>query len=87
MTTEIFCFYLQNKLIQISQTGGQLYSDTSPLVFPDYKLYMEQHVFKLSLIIEGASEKVSQLIMPKKSIYNKKTVLMNKNVQKYLNKK
>jgi len=25
---------LQNTLIQTSQTGGQWYSDTSPLVFP-----------------------------------------------------
>jgi hypothetical protein len=35
MTTDHFCFYLQNRLIQTSQTGGQWYSDTSPpLVFP-----------------------------------------------------
>jgi hypothetical protein len=35
MTTENFCFYLQNRLIQASQTGGQWYSDTlPPLVFP-----------------------------------------------------
>ena len=34
MTTDNFCFYLQNRLIQTSQTGGQWYSDTSPLVFP-----------------------------------------------------
>jgi len=34
MATEIFCFYLQNKLIQTSQTGGQWYSDTSPLSIP-----------------------------------------------------
>jgi hypothetical protein len=33
MTTDNFCFYLQNRLIQTSQIGGQLYSDTSPLVF------------------------------------------------------
>jgi hypothetical protein len=33
MTTDNFCFYLQNRLIQTSQTGGQCYSDTSPLVF------------------------------------------------------
>jgi len=26
----IFVFYLQNRLIQTSQTGGQKYSDTSP---------------------------------------------------------
>ncbi len=34
MTTDIFCFYLQNRPIQTGQTGGQWYSDTSPLVFP-----------------------------------------------------
>jgi hypothetical protein len=35
MTTEIFCFYLQNRLIlQTSQTGGQWYSDTSPFSIP-----------------------------------------------------
>ncbi len=35
MTSDIFCFYLQNRLIKTSQTGGQLYSDTFPhLVFP-----------------------------------------------------
>jgi hypothetical protein len=34
MTTDNFCFYLQNRLIQPSQTGGQRYSDTFPLVFP-----------------------------------------------------
>jgi hypothetical protein len=30
MTTDNFCFYLQNRLIQTSQTGGQWYSDISP---------------------------------------------------------
>jgi hypothetical protein len=34
MTTENFCFYLQNRLIQTSQTGGQQYSDTSPFSIP-----------------------------------------------------
>ncbi len=34
MTTDHFCFYLQNRLIQTSQPGGQWYSDTPPLVFP-----------------------------------------------------
>jgi hypothetical protein len=34
MTIEIFCFYLQNRLIQTSQTGGQRYSDTSPFSIP-----------------------------------------------------
>jgi hypothetical protein len=31
MTADNFCFYLQNRLIQTSQTGGQQYTDTSPL--------------------------------------------------------
>ncbi len=34
MTTDIFCFYLQNRLIQTSQTGCQWYSDTSPFSIP-----------------------------------------------------
>ncbi len=34
MTADNFCFYLQNRLIQTSQTGRQPYNDTSPLVFP-----------------------------------------------------
>jgi hypothetical protein len=31
ITTDNFCFYLKNRLIQTSQTGGLQYSDTSPL--------------------------------------------------------
>jgi hypothetical protein len=38
MTTDNFCFYLQNRLIQTSQTGGQRYSDTSPFSIPWSKL-------------------------------------------------
>jgi hypothetical protein len=34
MTTDNFCFYLQNRLIQTSQTGGQRYSDTSSFSIP-----------------------------------------------------
>jgi hypothetical protein len=34
MTTDNFCSYLQNILIQTSQTGGQRYSDTSPFSIP-----------------------------------------------------
>ncbi len=30
MTTDNICFYLQNRLIQTSQAGGQWYSETSP---------------------------------------------------------
>ncbi len=31
ITTDSFCFYMLNRLIQTSKTGGQRYSDTSPL--------------------------------------------------------
>ncbi len=34
MTAENFCFYLQYRLIQTSQTGGQWYNDTSPFSIP-----------------------------------------------------
>ncbi len=34
MTTDNFCFYLQNRPIQTSQTGGQQNSDTSPFSIP-----------------------------------------------------
>jgi hypothetical protein len=34
MTTDNCCFYLQNRLIQTSQTGGQWYSDISPFSIP-----------------------------------------------------
>jgi hypothetical protein len=34
MTPDNFCFYLQNRLIQTSQTGGQWCSDTSPFNIP-----------------------------------------------------
>jgi hypothetical protein len=38
MSTDNFCFYLQNRLIQTSNTGGQQYSDTSPFSIPWGKL-------------------------------------------------
>jgi hypothetical protein len=34
MTTDNFCFYLQKRPIQTSQTGGQWYSGTSPFSIP-----------------------------------------------------
>jgi hypothetical protein len=51
MTADKFCFYLQNRLIQTSQTGGQWYSDTSPFSIPCSNLlcpflsYEENKVF------------------------------------------
>jgi len=34
MATDNLCFYLQNRLIQTNQTGGQQYTDTSPFSIP-----------------------------------------------------
>ncbi len=34
MATDNFCFYLQNRLIQTSQTGGLQYSDIFPFSIP-----------------------------------------------------
>jgi len=48
MTTDNFCFYLQNRLIQTSQTGGQRYSDTSPFSIP---WLMSAFLFSPSLIL------------------------------------
>ncbi len=41
---------------------------------------MEQHVFAFSLIIDGATEKVLQLNMPLKSIYNQNLGLVEQKV-------
>jgi hypothetical protein len=38
MTTNNFCFYLQNRLIQTSQIGGQWFNDTSPLSIPCFDI-------------------------------------------------
>ena len=50
MTIEIFCFYLQNRQIQTSETGGQWYSDTSPLSIPWLKFVRagSYQVFRLA---------------------------------------
>jgi hypothetical protein len=34
-------FYLQNRLIQTSQTGGQWYSDTSPFSIPCWRAWLK----------------------------------------------
>ncbi len=50
MTTDNFCFYLQNRLIQTRQTGGQWYSDTSPFSIPCINL--------LNLLLSGRGLKL-----------------------------
>ncbi len=43
MTTDNFCFYMQNRLIQTSQTGGQRYNDTSPFSIPWVHTHTHTH--------------------------------------------
>jgi hypothetical protein len=45
----IFVFYLQNRLFQSSQAGGQRYSDTSPFSIPWWN-FLEVHLH-VSLIL------------------------------------
>ncbi len=39
MTTDNFCFYLQTRLVQNTQTGGQRYGDTSPFSIPCFSIH------------------------------------------------
>jgi hypothetical protein len=45
MPADNFCFYLQNWLIQINQTGGQWYSYTSPFSIPWF-LFQQKSILK-----------------------------------------
>ncbi len=54
MTTDNFCFYLQNRLIQTSQTGGEWYSDTPPNNIPWSMVYL---AYNQSISITKRSEK------------------------------
>jgi len=53
MTTDNFCFYLQNRLFQTSQTGGQQYSDTSPFSIPCLNFGMMRRLFYHCATIAG----------------------------------
>ncbi len=53
MTTDNFCFYLLNRLIQTSQTGGQWYSDTSPFSIPCLNLWFTSSVFYHCAVTTG----------------------------------
>ncbi len=50
LTTKFFCFCLQNRLIQTSQTGGQQYSDTFPFSIP---FLNHAEWFAMSCITDG----------------------------------
>jgi hypothetical protein len=50
MTTDNFCFYLQNRQIQASQTEGQWYSDTFPFSISVHVFLLTEVSAKLSII-------------------------------------
>jgi len=53
MTPDNFCFYLRNRLIQTSQTGGQRYSDTSPFSIPWFNHSLNHDLAFQLLIRQG----------------------------------
>jgi hypothetical protein len=66
MTTDNFCFYLQNRLIQTSQTGGRQYSDTSPFSIPCTECQ--------SGLIESTKTTQNDTLGPPGNTYNKEKV-------------
>jgi hypothetical protein len=59
MTTDKFCFYLQNRLIQTGQTGGPQYIDTSPFSIPWYSNHC---TYLMGIIPLGMSGNVLGLV-------------------------
>jgi len=51
MSTDNFYFYLQNRLIQTSHTGGQRYNDTSPFSIP-WPMFVLTRSTGLKLILQ-----------------------------------
>jgi hypothetical protein len=53
MTTDNYCIYLQSRLIQTSQKGGQRYSDTFPFSIPWFSHHL---IFGPALLEPGVDE-------------------------------
>ncbi len=51
MAADNFCFYLQNRLIQIRRTGGQWYSDTSSFSIPFIESVPRKHFSQVFLYV------------------------------------
>ncbi len=64
MTTEFFCFYLKNRLVQTSQTGGQLYSDASPFCIPWSNILKPMQFMRAQNKVAGVKVYPRQLQMP-----------------------
>ncbi len=58
MTTHNFCFYLQNRLVQTSQTGGQWYSGTSPLQYSLVQATGQLKCFPVMQSVESSGGRV-----------------------------
>jgi hypothetical protein len=58
MTTDNFCFYLQNRPIQTSQTGGQEYSDTSLSSIPWLIGKQDESNFRKQINVGYDTEKI-----------------------------
>jgi hypothetical protein len=88
MKTEIFCFYLQNRLIKSSQTGGQQYSDTSPFSTPCRNYFiLKFHNFEFITLVFSESNISSIKNKIKIAIFNKLRTAMLKMVGVKFNSK
>jgi hypothetical protein len=66
MAIDNFCFYLQNRLIQTSQSGGQWYNDTSPfriLCISTQFLPPDGHLDSKYVLQDLTSEKITKLLI------------------------
>jgi len=83
MKTDNFCFYLQNRLIQTSQAGGQWYSDTSLFSspWPEYWTIISL-LFLFSLMNDFRFILVENLIPSRETVF-----LRNSNLKMKLNRK
>ncbi len=52
-------FFLQNRLIQTSQTGGQWYSATSPFSIPWMIVIYDSHIFIVPVSEDGEKVVIS----------------------------
>ncbi len=65
MTTDHFCFYLQNRLIQTSQAGGQRYSNTSPFSIPWLEHLLLASLSSLAYFFRQGQEPILEWITQK----------------------
>ncbi len=64
MTTDNFCFYLQNRQILTGQTGGQQYSDTFPFSIPCLNSWNQQRDSEKPEFFSSFSERLELFHWP-----------------------